>query len=382
MSILENKSALTWAFDEYIDAKTDFDGNQCFIAIREISNLIQILVQNPEYYVNGDKTILEEYNNILTNLISPDIIDIEEDNYYLVFNNTNNNLKENNNNTLNKNKNVMLFYTFCVDIGKHSKKELIIVLELLVISLHKNITNYELICFTNFEIKDPSLEKYNITYRKYYDNSIIDLFQSKWLNLSFNKINIYKDLYDEYKKDFIWIDLDTIIAADISYINNLSNVFIENGGNCTYNNVLFDNNKSIVVPRNRYIQGNFWKIDLNLYNKLMNTFKELQDKKLILRYDLQDLFSYYIYIEHQGKLNNINIIGYNVKKESINGLGLWVKEGKIHPKINGLNNLYYDNKKLRTTLYKEKEIHILSFTFKSIKIMYNNKKFEDLFRKS
>ena len=349
--------------------------------IKKNGNIISI--QNTYLKINKQHSDnLENNQKIKVSINETFKLEKEEDNYYLVFNNTNNNLKENNNNTLNKNKNVMLFYTFCVDIGKHSKKELIIVLELLVISLHKNITNYELICFTNFEIKDPSLEKYNITYRKYYDNSIIDLFQSKWLNLSFNKINIYKDLYDEYKKDFIWIDLDTIIAADISYINNLSNVFIENGGNCTYNNVLFDNNKSIVVPRNRYIQGNFWKIDLNLYNKLMNTFKELQDKKLILRYDLQDLFSYYIYIEHQGKLNNINIIGYNVKKESINGLGLWVKEGKIHPTINGLNNLYYDNKKLRTTLYKEKEIHILSFTFKSIKIMYNNKKFEDLFRKS
>ena len=314
----------------------------------------------------------------------------EDGNYYVVFNNKDNNLKENNilnknnnlkeNNSLIKNKNVMLFYTFCVDIGKHSRKDLIIVLKLLVISLHKYINNYELICFTNFEINDKSLEKYNITYRTYYDKSNSNLFNSKWLNLSFNKINIYKDLYDEYKKDFVWIDLDTIIVTDISYINNLSNAFIEIGGNCIENNVLFNNNNSIIVPRNRYIQGNFWKIDLKLYNELMNTFKELQVKKLRLRYDLQDLFSYYIYIKHQGKLNNINIIGYNVKKESINGLGAWGNVGKIHPTIHGLNNLYYDNKKLRTTFYKEKEIHILSFTFFSIKNMYNNKKFEDLFR--
>jgi hypothetical protein len=276
----------------------------------------------------------------------------------------------------------MLFYTFCVDIGKHSRKDLIIVLELLVISLHKYINNYELICFTNFEIEDKSLEKYNIKYRKYYDNSNNKLFPSPFLNLSFNKINIYKDLYDEYKKDFAWIDLDTIIATDISYIDNLSNVFIEIGGSCKENNILFTNNNSIIVPRNRYIQGNFWKIDLNLYNELMKTFKELNAKKLKLRYDLQDLFSYHIYIKHKGKLNNINIIGYNIKKESINGLCVWSKKGDTHATINGLNNLYYNNnnKKLRTTFYKDKDIHILSFTFNTLKKLYNNKKFQDLFR--
>ena len=101
--------------------------------------------------------------------------------------------------------------------------------------------------------------------------------------VSFNKINIYKDLYDEYKKNYIWIDLDTIICYNIDYINDLSNVFIENGGDCINKNTLFTNNNSIVVPRNRYIQGNFWKLDIELYYKLIETLDDLNKENLKLR---------------------------------------------------------------------------------------------------
>ena len=274
----------------------------------------------------------------------------------------------------------MLFYTFCVDIGKHSKEELVKCLDILLNSIHKNIKNYELICFTNFEIKDI-LPQYNIKYRKYYDNQIKKLYDNKWLNLSFNKINIYKDLYDEFNKDFIWIDLDTIICYDISYINDLSNVFIENGGPCINKNLLFSNNNNITVPRNRYILGNFWKLNINLYNKLINTLDKIIKNNLKLRFDLQDLYSYYVYIENCGNINKlgINIIGNNVKTTTINGLSIWDKNGNTHATLNGLNNLYIDNNVIRSKLYSNKEIHILSFTFNSLKKLYNTEKFNELF---
>ena len=161
---------------------------------------------------------------------------------------------------------MLLLYTFCCDIGRHSKSELIKVFNLLMNSIHKNISSYKLLCFTNFtnKLSKEISKKYNIEYRDYYDKRIIKLYNNEWLNLSFNKINIYKDLYDEFNRDFCWIDLDTIICQDISYINDLSNVFIENGGTCLNKNVLFSNNSSITVPGNRYIQGNFWKININL----------------------------------------------------------------------------------------------------------------------
>jgi len=248
-------------------------------------------------------------------------------------------------------------------------------------SIHKNIPDYKLLCFSNFtnELNQLINNKYNIEYRQYYDKEKIKLYSDSWLNLSFNKINIYKDLHDEYNKDFCWIDLDTIICEDISYINDLSNVFIENGGNCLNKNVLFHNNTSITIPRNRYIHGNFWKINIILYNNLMDTLDKLIKQNLKLRYDLQDLFSYYIYIENNGYYKDINILGNNIKPKTINGLSIWSREGNTHATESGLNNLYLENNMLKSKLYPDKKIHILSFTFNTLKKLNNSEKFKEIF---
>jgi len=276
---------------------------------------------------------------------------------------------------------MLLLYTFCCDIKRFNKNDLIKVFDLLMNSIHKNISNYKLMCFTNFknELSEKINKKYNIEYRDYYDKKIIKLYDNIWLNLSFNKINIYKDLYDEFNKDFCWIDLDTIICYDISYINDLSNVFIENGGTCLNKNFLFSNNNSITIPRNIYIQGNFWKINIRLYEKLMETLNSLINKKLKLRYDLQDLFSYYIYIVNNGDYKDINILGNNIKTESINGLAVWSKIGNTHASQSGLNYLYLDNNLLKSKFYPDKSIHILSFTFYTLINIYNLEKFKKLF---
>lgn len=276
---------------------------------------------------------------------------------------------------------MLLFYTFCCYIGKHKKSDLIMALNMLMKSIHKNIFNYKLLCFSNFtnELNQQIDNKYNIEYRQYYDKEKIKLYSVRWLNLSFNKINIYKDLHDEYNKDFCWIDLDTIICQDISYINDLSNVFIENGGNCLNKNLLFSNNTSITIPRNRYIQGNFWKINIILYNNLMDTLDKLIKQNLKLRYDLQDLFSYYIYIENNGDYKDINILGNNIKPKSINGLSIWSREGNTHATESGLNNLYLENNMLKSKFYPDKSIHILSFTFNTLKKLNNSEKFKKIF---
>ena len=276
---------------------------------------------------------------------------------------------------------MLLFYTFCCDIGKHTKPDLIKVLNTLMNSIHKNISNYKLLCFTNFtnELSKKINQKYNIEFREYYYKEKFKLYDNAWLNLSFNKINIYKDLHDEFNRDFCWIDLDTIICQDISYINDLSNVFIENGGTCLTKNLLFQNNKSIAVPRNRYIQGNFWKLNIKLYNNLMNTLVSLINKNLKLRYDLQDLFSYYIYIENNGENKDINILGNNIKNDIINGLAIWSINGNTHATQSGIDNLYLDNNMLKSKFYPDKSIHILSFTFDSLNKLYNSEKFKQLF---
>ena len=63
-----------------------------------------------------------------------------------------------------------------------------------------------------------------------YNSEINDFKEDKWLNLNFNRLYTYKKLYDETGIDYTWIDLDTQISYDISYINQLDSCFIQQGG--------------------------------------------------------------------------------------------------------------------------------------------------------
>ena len=105
----------------------------------------------------------------------------------------------------------------------------------------------------HFEI---NITNSNIVIHKYFDNNVA-IYSDIWLNLSFNKINIYKYLYDKYNIDFIWIDLDTIVTTNINYINNLSSYFIDYGGSNEDPHLLIG---SINIPRNKWIQGNLRKL--------------------------------------------------------------------------------------------------------------------------
>ena len=95
----------------------------------------------------------------------------------------------------------------------------------------------------------------------------------------------------------------------------------------------------------------------------MNTLEEIKLKHLILEYDAQDLFNYHI-----------NILDNTIQPNTINGLSVWSKHGNTHANIEGLENLYYKNNNLYSNFYKNKEIHVLSFTFHTLKQLKNKLK--------
>jgi hypothetical protein len=285
---------------------------------------------------------------------------------------------------------MLKLFTFCVFINRHSKINLIKSLIILLNSLKEHILNYELICYINFEFDKKIFNDYNIVFKKYYtkdklynNNKIIKKntkLYYDWLNLSYNKINIYKDLYDEYKTDYIWVDLDTIVVSDITYLNKFNNFFIINGGSSNKKMNLFTNSQNYFVNLNDYIQGNIWKLNIELYDELMILLNELKNMKLILKYDLQDLFNYYVYIKNN--INKVNIIGKTVKLNVLYGLCIWSKIGNTHATENGLNNLYYDNDYiLKSNYYNDYEIHIISLTFFTMNKIWNKIKFKEIFNK-
>jgi len=273
----------------------------------------------------------------------------------------------------------MYFFTFCNFINRISKSDLENALYMLLSSMKKFIPKYELICYTNYNFNFERFKDFNIKFENYYDNNKLSIYNNIWLNMSFNKLNLYKDLYDNTGINYIWVDLDTIIYNDLSYIDQYNNFFIENGGNSNKNSYIFKNNKSYILPYNKYIQGNFWKLNIETYNKLINIFNDIQNNKLILNYDCQTLFSYYIYFKNKNIPKDVFIIGRNFKSNVINGLSIWDKSGEEHPNINGLNNLYISDNTLKSKLYPDKDIHILSFTFFKLNILNKTNKFKELF---
>lgn len=278
---------------------------------------------------------------------------------------------------------MLKFFSFCCLIGKNSEKDLLSALNILLKSLDYYVKDYQFILYTNFNF---NIQNKNLIIRNYYDNTVNKLYDNSqmgiWLNLSFNKINIYKDLYDEFKENYIWTDLDLIVTYDISYIDTIDNFFVEHGGNCSgKQHPIIENN--FYLPENKYIQGAIWKLNINLYNKLMNTLNDLNKQNLKLTYDIQSLFAYYFYNVLDGKLdvNNINLSGYNYKPETLNGLGIWANDINVskHVNIDAFNNLYKENNIIRTRYYPNKEIHILMFTFNSFIENDYNYKLKELF---
>ena len=271
---------------------------------------------------------------------------------------------------------MIYIYSFCVFINRISKDHLEYTCNLLINSLLKSDTKFKLIIFSNFTINIKNNE--NVEVRNYIENKMGNVGDKWWL-LSFNKLYTWKTLYDETKQNFIWTDLDNIICTNIDYIEKLDNLFLENGGHLTNNPTFFSNNNNYKVNQSRYIQVNFFKLNIQLYNSLMDCYtNDIIKKKLKLRFDSQDLFNYYIH--SIVKLKDINILGFNIYQNTVNGLCVWSEKGLEHPNINGLQKLYYENNMLKSKYYPLKDIHILSFTFfrltdflKCNKIEFNEK---------
>ena len=267
-------------------------------------------------------------------------------------------------------------YSFCVYIEKHSMEDLVKVLKLFIKSLDINVKKYKLILYTNFI---EEINHNNVEIRRYYDKTK-NRYEDMWFNLNFNRINIYKDLYDEFKINFLWMDIDSIITYDISYLNDIDNIFLENGGNEILEQKIFKNSFE-TVKTNIYIQGNLWKLNIELYNDLLLCLNMLDNENKILDYDVQSLFNFYIHKYNKNQIKNLNIYGYNYYNNTLNGLAQWNIDKITHSSIDGLEKMYYENNILKTKYNTSKEIHIVSFTFETLKKLYDTNIFKNIFGK-
>jgi len=310
-------------------------------------------------------------------------------------------------------------FTFCFYIGKNSYQELVRMLFVLVASLDQFHPDFFLVVYHNvgltfddprvecrkWEVKDGDGERLLLEAAGCDGNVWVEgsAVRNRWHKLSFNKIHVFKSLYDEYGGEcFTWIDLDTIVLADLSYLDAVDNYFVIHGGRSERTHEVLcrggggGGGGGVIwaVPERMYIQGSFWKLNLSLYHEILRLDLLFRENGVVLKYDLQSIFAVMAWGGGGDGVSRADdgsmlVIGYNYRPDVMNGLGVWdTKDGAgNHVNTSSLAEMRWEgtvgydgavdiDRRLKLTVdcsrgsgsalvRTSKEVHILSLTFDS-----------------
>ena len=261
-------------------------------------------------------------------------------------------------------------FTFCFYIGKNTYQELVRMLYVLLASLDRFHPDFFLVVYHNLgiTIDDPRvrmvggggggvkgvwtdllLDAEGCDGNVWVEGSAV---RNRWHKLSFNKIHAFKNLYDEYDGScFTWIDLDTIVVADLSYLGGVDNYFIIHGGvSERTHDVLLGPGGDVIwsVPERMYIHGSFWKLNLSLYHEILRLDLMFRENGVRLKYDIQSIFSVMAWGGGGGSGGggggnrcpfydgggSMLVIGYNYRPDVMNGLGVWDTKNGVGNHVN------------------------------------------------
>ena len=324
-------------------------------------------------------------------------------------------------------------FTFCFYIGKNSYQELVRMLFVLIASLDQYHPDFFLVVYHNlgividdprvrminggvsppnggggggseWEVKDGGdggserllLDADGCAGNVWVEGSAV---RNRWYKLNFNRVHAFKNLYDEYDGEcFTWIDLDTIVLADLSYLAEVDNYFIFHGGRGSgerMHDVLVGGGGGgggvggvggdvlWSVPEALYIHGSFWKLNLSLYHEVLRLDSVFRENGVRLKYDVQSIFSVmarggggggygrcpFYDGPSRAMTGSMLVIGENIRVCVMNGLGVWDNKDSVgnHVNTESLENFRWSDggSIFRTSMYPDKEIHILSLTFDS-----------------
>lgn len=333
----------------------------------------------------------------------------------------------------------LTLFTFCFYIGKNTYHELVRMLYVLIMSLDRFHPDFLLVVYHNLgiTIDDPRvrmvggggvgggvkggddkllLEAEGCDGNVWVEGSAV---RNRWHKLSFNKIHVFKQLYDEYDGVcFTWIDLDTIVLADLSYLELVDNYFVVHGGGVgrAHDVLLGPGGDDVLwsIPERMYIQGSFWKLNIALYHEVLRLDSLFRENGIRLKYDLQSIFAVMAwggggggggvcpYYDGVSRVDDgsMLVIGENFVPDVMNGLGVWDMNNGLGNHVNTASlagmrwvagGVVIDRRLkstadddtcgagagasagacreamgiFRTMMYPDKEIHILSLTFDS-----------------
>jgi hypothetical protein len=254
-------------------------------------------------------------------------------------------------------------FTFCFYIGKNTYQELVRMLYVLLASLDRFHPDFFLVVYHNLgiTIDDPRvrmvggggvkgvggadllLEAEGCDGNVWVEGSAV---RNRWYKLNFNRVHAFKNLYDEYDGScFTWIDLDTIVVADLSYLREVDNYFIIHGGvSERTHDVLLGPGGDVIwsVPERMYIHGSFWKLNLSLYHEILRLDLMFRENGVRLKYDIQSIFSVMAWGGGGGGNRcpfydgggSMLVIGYNYRPDVMNGLGVWDTKNGVGNHVN------------------------------------------------
>ena len=270
-------------------------------------------------------------------------------------------------------------FTFCFYIGKNTYQELVLMLYVLLASLDRFHPDFFLVVYHNLGIviDDPRVRMVDgfgggaeWGVKGGYDERLLldadgcegnvwvegSAVRNRWYKLSFNKIHVFKNLYDEYGGEcFTWIDLDTVVVADLSYLNAVDNYFVMHGGSGggggeRMHDVLLGCGGDVLwsVPEALYIHGSFWKLNLSLYHEVLRLDSLFRENGVRLKYDVQSIFAVMarggggdgygccpFYDGHsRATTGSMLVIGDNFMPYVMNGLGVWDTKNALGNHVN------------------------------------------------
>lgn len=247
------------------------------------------------------------------------------------------------------------FFTFLLDINRHSTLYMLRALQCLIKSLDYFNNTYELLVYTNvdFTIDNPRVKIVALDM-----NTITHYYGDMWNNISYHKLVIAQTLTEQGIAP-IWLDLDTIVCRNINHLSEYKNFIVKQGG--LLDERPFHIFPNISIKQSKYIQGNIWKVDSSLLTKLMNLWNSLDIKP---DYDSQGLFNYAYYFKDMN--GDMLSLGEDVDVGTINGLDIVNDNYVIHPEIIYLkDNLVMRDGKIMS-ISSGKEIQFFSFTFNTL----------------
>jgi len=267
------------------------------------------------------------------------------------------------------------FFTFCNFIGRISPAHLIPALQNLVASLRGHGNRFVLDVYSNFggwlpELGDEvRIRPYEAVTPPYA--TVIAHPDDLWKNMCFNRFWIAKRICREQGVNPIWIDLDTIVCANVEYLADVDNFFVMQGSEDQRPFPLLRRGGEPSVPHDVYIQGNIWKLNEELIAQLEETLEKLGEEGKQLDYDTQGLFNYYYHVVlDDARRKGINILGESLRPDTVNGLCVWNRRGAaaLHPVslsiLPFLHRVRRKGRSVRSSEYPEHDIHFLSFTFR------------------